>query len=180
MAKSIPAPPIRTTPKGRYSLRTLFLISGLIALPFLLMANALHQARPDDSIASPLYLALGVGGVVLAAAIGSALGSRAGMLTCAGLAAVGWIALVLVCSEFSQKLASVLPVHVLAAAVTVVVLAFVVRTPKESSEEGPHGMLVKLLKVKRDVQDAGQAQGSLENPDESDSNAAKDKPGPAG
>jgi hypothetical protein len=71
--------PVRAA-QGRFTLRTLFIISVAVAVPFLLLANLRNFARPDDSLASPLYLLLGVAGVLFAAVIGNALGRTTGML----------------------------------------------------------------------------------------------------
>jgi hypothetical protein len=157
MAKSLPQQKLRIGLGKSYSLRTLFLVSAVIAIPFLLFANLRHNLRPEDSVGSPLYLLLGIGGVVLAAIIGSAVGSRSGMFTAACLAALCWIALVLMGGLFSKELMAVLPVHALCAAAALVVMTVVVRPGKGSNDEGPHEMLLKLLRVKHDVEVAQQA-----------------------
>jgi len=143
----VPGPP-RSAPGGRYSLRTLFFVSVVIAIPFLLLANTRNFARPDESLGSPLYLIAGVLIVLISAAIGSALGGTKGLLVLAGGAAASWILLVLVCSEFSHTLWRLLPVHALAAIATVAGLAYVVRSRREESGEGPHPVLARLLAVK--------------------------------
>jgi hypothetical protein len=104
----------------------LFFVSVAIAVPFLLVANVLHNARPGDTVGSPLYLLLGIAGVVLAAAIGSAVGGRAGLFTAAGVAAVCWVALVVLCGIFSKEMQAVLPIHVLGSLATVAILAVLV------------------------------------------------------
>jgi hypothetical protein len=129
----------------------------VIAVPFLLLANLRNSVRPEESVASPLYLLLGIGGVVLAAAIGSALGNRPGAFAAAGLAACCWIALALLCSQFSMEFKALLPVHALGAVVTVAVLVGVFWSARKPEEEGPHHMLLRLLKVKYNVQEARQA-----------------------
>lgn len=144
----------------RFTLRTLFFISAVVAVPFLLMANVRHTQRPEESVASPLYLLLGIAAVVLAAAIGSALGSRTGMYTGAGLAALSWIALVLIGCLYSDELKVVLPVHVLLAAATVTGLAVLSRPRKDAAEDGPHGNLLRLLSVKQIVREAQQAKSN--------------------
>jgi hypothetical protein len=135
-------------PRRRYTLRSLFVLSAAIAVPFLLLANLRNATRPDDSLASPLYLIAGVLAVLTCGAIGNALGRTAGMIATATGAALIWIALVWLCGEFSGTLRTLLPVHVAAAAATVIGLAMVVRSRREPTEEGPHAMLSRLLAVK--------------------------------
>ena len=106
MAKSLPQPPLRSARGKRFSLRTLFFVSIAIALPFLLLANVQHSTRPEQSVASPMYLMLGIAGVVVAAAIGSALGSKTSMLVAASLAAFCWIGAVVLCGLFSKEQAA--------------------------------------------------------------------------
>ena len=144
----------------RFTLRTLFFISAVVAVPFLLLANMRHSQRPEESVASPLYLLFGIAAVVLAAAIGSALGSRTGMYAGAGLAALCWIALVLIGCLFADELKVVLPAHVLCCATTMIILAVVSRPRKDSAEDGPHGNLLRLLSVKHNVREAQQAKAS--------------------
>jgi hypothetical protein len=156
MVKSLPQQPIQISRRKRYSLRTLFIVSAVIAVPFLVLANLRHSLRPEDSVASPLYLLLGVAGVIVAAGIGSALGSKTGTFAAAGLAAVSWVGAVYLCGLFSNELQAVLPVHVVFAAATVAVLAVIVRS-KTAEDEGPHNKLLRLLRVKHDVQEAQQA-----------------------
>lgn len=163
MAKSVPQSQISRSRGRRFSLRTLFIASGVVAVPFLLLANLRNSVRPEESVASPLYLLLGVAGVVFAAAIGSAVANKPGMFTAAGIAACCWIAVAALCSLFSKELKAVLPVHVLGALATLAVLAGVVWAARKPEQEGPHDMLMKLLKVKHDVQEAQQAK-QLDSP----------------
>jgi len=142
-------------PSGkRFSLRTVFFVSIAIAVPFLILANLRYSSRPEASVASPVYLLLGVAGVVLAAGVGGALGNKAGLFASAGLAAFCWVGAVYICGLFSNELAAVLPVHIVCAAATVTVLALVVRLGKKSEELEPHKMLLRLLKTKHDVQES--------------------------
>jgi len=175
MAKSIPQPQIRRSLGKRFSLRTLFLISGVIAVPFLLLANLRNSVRPEESVASPLYLLLGITGVVFAAAIGSAVGSRAGMFTSASIAAFCWVALMLLCSLFSKELTAVLPVHVLGAVATLAVLAGIVWATRKPEAEGPHDQLLRLLKIKHDVREAQQARHPDSTPVDSPIQSPKPK-----
>jgi hypothetical protein len=154
MAKSLSQPQVRSSRSKRYSLRTLFFVSIAIAVPFLLVANATHSVRPEQSVASPMYLLLGIGGVVLAAAIGSALGSRTSMLVAACLAAFCWIGAVVLCGLFSKELARALPVHVLGAVISVAILGYIAWTAKKSGDVEPEDTLLRLLKVKHDVREA--------------------------
>jgi hypothetical protein len=157
MAKSL-LPAQNPSSRGkRYSLRTLFFVSVAIAVPFLLVANATHSVRPEQSVASPMYLLLGIGGVVLAAAIGSALGSRTSMLVAACLAAFCWIGAVVLCGLFSKELKGALPIHILGAAITVAALAYVAWSAKKSGDVEPEDTLLRLLKVKHDVREAREA-----------------------
>jgi hypothetical protein len=135
----------------------LFIVSGVIAVPFLLLANLQHTARPEQSVASPMYLMLGVVSVVLAAGVGSALADKFGMFAAAGLAAASWVGAIYLCGLFSKELKEVLPVHVLAAVATVAVLAIVDRWAKQPEASDPHDHLVRLLRVKHDVQESQQA-----------------------
>lgn len=139
----------RSAPGGRYSLRTLFLISLVVAIPFLLQANTRSFVRPDESLGSPLYLIAGILLVLFSAAIGSALGGARGLVALAGGAAGSWLLLVLVCSEFSPTLWRLLPVHALAAIATFASLVYVVRSRREEPSEGPHPVLARLLAVKQ-------------------------------
>ena len=157
MVKSLPPQPIQASRRNRFSLRTLFIVSALIAIPFLVLANLRHSLRPEDSVASPLYLLLGIAGIIVAAGIGSALGNKAGTFAAAGLAALSWIGAVYLCGLFSKELQSVLPVHVVFAVATVAVLAVIVRSAKTAEDAGPHDKLLRLLRVKRDIQEAQQA-----------------------
>jgi FtsH-binding integral membrane protein len=157
MAKSLSQPQVRSSRGKRYSLRTLFFVSIAIAVPFLLVANVRHSIRPEQSVASPLYLMLGIAGMVLAAAIGSALGSRTSMLVAACLAAFCWIGAVVLCGLFSQELSGALPVHVMGATITVAILAYVAWSAKKSGEIEPEDTLLRLLRVKRDVRESQQA-----------------------
>jgi hypothetical protein len=173
MAKSVPQPRMRVPWGNRFSLRTLFFVSGVVAVPFLLFANLRHTVRPEETVASPLYLLLGIAGVVFAAAIGSAVGSKPGLFAAAGFAGLSWIALIALCGIFSQELMAVLPVHVLFAIGTVAVLAVIVWSVKTPEVEGPHDKLLQLLKVKRDVQeaqharhpDSAAAESKIQNPE---------------
>src|SRR5262245_54249413 len=88
----------------RFTLRTLFVVSAAVAVPFLLLANLRNAARPDDSLASPLYLLVGVAGVLVSAAIGNALAQKPGMVVTAIAAGLIWIVLVALLSEFSDML----------------------------------------------------------------------------
>jgi hypothetical protein len=157
MAKSVQPQPRSVARHSRFSLRTLFIVSGVIAVPFLLLANLQHSARPEQSVASPMYLVLGVAGVVLAAGVGSALADRAGLFAAAGLAALSWIGAVYLCGLFSKELREVLPVHVLAALTTMAVLAAVVWAKKSPEADDPHDHLLRLLQVKHDVQKSQQS-----------------------
>jgi hypothetical protein len=121
-------------------------------VPFLLLANLRNATRPDDSLASPLYLIAGVLAVLTCGAIGNALGRTGGMIATAAGAAFIWVALVWICGEFSQTLRTLLPVHAAAAVATVVCLAVIVRSRREPAEEGPHAMLSQLLAVKIGLQ----------------------------
>jgi len=134
--------------KGRYSLRTLFLVSAAIAVPLLLLANLRNSTRPDDSLASPLYLLLGVAGVLFAAIIGNALGRAPGMIITGIAAGLIWILLVALLSQFSDMLTRQLPVHIVAIVLTIVGLAAAVRRHRESTDDTPHEHLVRLLKAK--------------------------------
>lgn len=78
----------------------------------------------------------------------------------AGLAAVCWIALVLIGCLFADELKVVLPAHVLCCATTMIILAVVSRPRKDSAEDGPHGNLLRLLSVKHNVREAQQAKAS--------------------
>jgi hypothetical protein len=135
----------------RYSLRSLFFVSLAVAVPFLLVANSRHTARPDDSLASPVYLLVGIACLLASAAIGKALGRNPGMFAAAAAAALCWITLVLVGSTFSDTLWSLLPVHATAAFGTIAVLAALVWSQQRPEPEGPHAMLSRLLQVKSDV-----------------------------
>lgn len=137
------------------------------------MANLRHSLRPEESVASPLYLLLGIAGVVLAAAAGSAMGSRAGMFAAACIAAFCWIGLVLICGWFSKELSAVLPAHVIFAGATIVILAVVGWSARESKEEGPHATLLQLLRVKHDVQ--ARQQGKDQNSAPADSSIPNPK-----
>lgn len=148
MTGPAPTRPPAAAPRSRYSLRSLFVLSAAVAVPFLLLANLRNATRPDDSLASPLYLIAGVVAVLTCGAIGNALGRTAGMIATAAGAAVIWVALVWLCGEFSGTLRMLLPVHIAAAAATVIGLALVVRSRREPTEEGPHAMLSRLLAVK--------------------------------
>jgi hypothetical protein len=154
MAKSLPRLKTQVSRGKRYSLRTLFIVSGVIAVPFLLLANLRHSVRLEESVASPLYLLLGVAGVVLAAAIGSAMDSTPGMVAAAGLAAACWIAVVLLGGVFSKELMAVLPAHIASSVATLAVLAYVARRAKMSDDDETHHRLLKLLQAKRDVRSA--------------------------
>jgi hypothetical protein len=138
----------------RFTLRTLFFVSVALAVPFLLIANLRNAARPDDSLASPLYMLFGVAAMLIAAAIGKALAHTPGMLINAGIAGVAWISLVVLLSDFSAMLARQLPVHVVAVIATMVGLAAVVHWRRESNDDTLHEHLVRLLKVKSSLHDA--------------------------
>ena len=144
--------------RGRYSLRTLFLVSVAIAVPLLLLANLRNSTRPDDSLASPLYLLLGVAGVLFAAIIGNALGQTRGMLITGVVAGLIWILLVALLSQFSDMLTRQLPVHVVAVVLTVIGLAAAVHRHRESTDDTPHEHLVRLLKAKSRLYQAPSAE----------------------
>ena len=133
----------------RFTLRTLFIISVAIAVPFLLLANLRNAARPDDSLASPLYLLVGVAGVLFSAAIGNALAQRPGMIVTAIAAGLIWILLVALLSEFSDMLTRQLPLHIVAAIATIAGLVAVVHRHRESTDDTPHEHLTRLIEVKR-------------------------------
>ncbi|MCI0359893.1 MAG: hypothetical protein L0211_15560 [Planctomycetaceae bacterium] len=132
----------------RFTLRTLFFVSIALAVPFLLFANLRNVARPDDSLASPLYLLFGVAAILIAAAIGNALANRTGMFVTACTAGLMWILLVVLLSDFSAMLARQLPVHIIAVIATIGGLAAAVHRHRESTDDTPHEHLVRLLKVK--------------------------------
>jgi len=144
-------------PCTRFTLRTLFIISVAIAVPFLLLANLRSVARPDDSLASPLYLLLGVAGVLFAAVIGNALGRTPGMLITGIAAGLIWISLVALLSQFSDMLTRQLPVHIVAVVLTIAGLTAAVRRHRESTDDTPHEHLVRLLKVKSSLNNASTA-----------------------
>ena len=144
--------------KGRYSLRTLFIVSVAIAVPLLLLANLRNSTRPDDSLASPLYLLLGVAGVLFAAIIGNALGRTPGMLITGVVAGLIWILLVALLSQFSDMLTQQLPVHVVVVVLTIVGLAAAVHRHRESTDDTAHEHLVRLLKVKSSLHQAPSAE----------------------
>jgi hypothetical protein len=135
----------------RFTLRTLFIISVAIAVPFLLLANLRNAARPDDSLASPLYLLVGVAGVLFSAAIGNALAHKPGMIATAIVSGLIWILLVALLSEFSDMLTRQLPVHIVAAIATIAGLVAVVQRHRESTDDTPHEHLARLIEVKRQV-----------------------------
>ncbi len=139
----------------RFTLRTLFFISIAIAVPFLLLANLRNAARPDDSLASPLYLLVGVAGVLFSAAVGNALAGRSGMIVTAIAAGLVWTLLVALLSEFSDMLTKQLPVHIVAVVVTIAGLAALAHRHRESTDDTPHEHLVRLIEVKKQLQDAG-------------------------
>jgi hypothetical protein len=158
--------------KGRYSLRTLFLVSVAVALPLLLVANLRFGARPDDSLASPLYLLIGVAGVLVSATIGNALGRVPGMLVTAIAAGLSWILLVALLSQFSQMLTQQLPVHVIAVVLTIGGLVAAVRMHREPNDDTPHEHLARLLEVKSRLH---QAQPT-DPPDPNSSSQPAEKP----
>jgi len=144
-------------PRTRFTLRTLFIVSVAIAVPFLLLANLRNFARPDDSLASPLYLLLGVAGVLFAAVIGNAMGRTTGMLITGFVAGMSWILLVALLSQFSDMLTRQLPVHIVAVVLTIIGLAAAVRRHREPTDDTPHEHLVRLLKVKSSLNSASSA-----------------------
>ena len=153
---SNPAAPSRPKARSqrRFSLRTLFIISAAIAVPFLLLANLRNFARPDDSLASPLYLLVGVAGVLVSAAIGNALAGKPGTLITAVAAGLIWILLVALLSQFSDMLTRQLPVHVVVVVVTIAALAVVVQRHRETTDDTTHEHLARLIQVKKELHDA--------------------------
>ncbi len=135
-------------PRHGFTLRSLFFVSLLVAVPFLLLANLRSQSRPDDSLASPLYLAVGVVAVLISAAIGNAVGNTRGLFVLASATGLIWVMLVALCSEFSNTLRMLVPAHVAPATATVLSLAAIVRRHRDTPGDGPHPMLQRLLKVK--------------------------------
>ena len=107
-----------------------------------------------------MYLMLGIAGVVVAAAIGSALGSKTSMLVAASLAAFCWIGAVILCGLFSKELSAALPIHLIGAVTTVAVLAYLAWSAKNSGDVEPQDTLVRLLKAKHDVREAQKAKDS--------------------
>jgi len=146
----------RSQPK--FTLRTLFFVSVALAVPFLLLANLRNAARPDDSLASPLYMLFGVAAMLLFAAIGNALAQTPGMMINACVAGLMWIFLVVLLSDYSAMLARQLPVHVVAVIATLAGLTAAVRWRRESTDDTPHEHLVRLLKVKNSLHDAARPQ----------------------
>jgi len=149
--------------KHRFTLRTLFFVSIAIAVPFLLLANLRSFARPDDSLASPLYLLVGVAGVLVSAAIGNALAQKPGMLVTAAIAGLIWILLVALLSQFSDMLTRQLPVHVVVVVATIASLAAIVQRQRESTDDTRHEHLVRLIQVKKELQDASAAERAAQS-----------------
>jgi Na+/melibiose symporter-like transporter len=141
----------------RFTLRTLFIVSVALAVPFLLMANLRNAARPDDSLASPLYLLFGVAAILIAAAIGNALAHRLGTIVTACAAGLLWILLVALLSQFSDMLSRQLPVHIVVVIVTIAGVAAAIYRQRESTDDTPHEHLVRLLKVKSSLHEAVKA-----------------------
>lgn len=144
--------------RRRFTLRTLFFVSVAIAVPFLLLANLRSFARPDDSLASPLYLLVGIAGVLVSAAIGNALAGKPGTLITAVAAGLIWILLVALLSQFSDMLTRQLPVHVVVVVATIASLAAVVQRHRDSTDDTTHEHLVRLIQVKRELHDACSAE----------------------
>ncbi|MDP6446713.1 MAG: hypothetical protein QGG36_19555 [Pirellulaceae bacterium] len=120
--------PRRSTETGhrpRYTLRSLFMVGLVAALPLILLANfrlANFRGitnRPDDFLASPMLLMAGVFGVLFSAAIGSALGGWRGASAAAVVAGVAWISGMLAISDENRVVANQVPPHIVAASVTV-------------------------------------------------------------
>ncbi len=150
-------PPIPKSHR-RFTLRTLFFVSVAIAVPFLLLANLRNFARPDDSLASPLYLLVGIAGVLVSAAIGNALAGKPGTLITAVAAGLIWILLVALLSQFSDMLTKQLPVHIVVVVATIAGLAAIVQRQRESTDDTTHEHLARLIQVKKELHDACSAE----------------------
>ena len=110
-----------------------------------------------------MYLLLGIAAVVVAAAVGSAVGDRAGLFAAAGLAAFSWVGAVYVCGLFSRELEAVLPAHIACAVATVAVMALVVRFARKSADLEPQETLQRLQKVKQGVRESQHAKKKMSN-----------------
>lgn len=132
----------------RFSLRSLFVVSVAIALPLLMLANLRGNRRLEDSLGSPLYLFAGIAAVVASAAIGSALGQKAGAIVTAIFAGLSWIALVILLSGFSHALARLSPGHVAAAAATVAAIIVAVYRQRDPPDLIPPDYYSRLREVR--------------------------------
>ena len=146
-----PAARRKAATRQKFTLRTLFFVSAAIALPFLLIANFRSAARPDDSLASPVYLLAGVAAVLVSAVIGNALGRTTGMLVTGSIAAFCWILFVAMLSQFSSMLSQQLPVHMAVTILTVIALGAAAYQHREPADDSIHEHLTRLLKVKGDL-----------------------------
>ena len=134
-----------------FGLRALFGISVLLAIPFLVLANLVRESRPEDSIASPAYLVLGILGVLFFAAIGNALGGTKGTIAAAIIAGTTWLGVLLLGIEFSEELLIVLPLHLLALVTTITIITVVALRQKEGTGGASHETMQELIEVKRRV-----------------------------
>jgi hypothetical protein len=135
----------------RFSLRSLFLVSVMIALPLLLLANLRGNRRLEDSLGSPVYIFAGIAAVVASAAIGSALGHKVGTIATALAAGIAWIALVVLLSGFSVALARLAPGHVAVAVLTVAAIAIAVYRQRDPPDLIPPDYYSRLLDVRDQV-----------------------------
>ena len=74
--------------RSRYSLRTLFIFSLVVAFPFVVFANVRSAYHPEYVLTSPVYLVVCVIGVLAFAAMGDTLGGNSGVVVRCNLARI--------------------------------------------------------------------------------------------
>jgi hypothetical protein len=129
----------------------LFVVSVCLAAPLLVPANMITDSRPEDSVASPVYLVLGVLGLLLFAMIGNALGDTAGTIAATLIAGAVWLGAVLLGSEFSEPLLMQLPLHVITIVTTVICISVIAIRREEVPHYEIDETIQQLGEVKRSV-----------------------------
>lgn len=134
-----------------YSLRTLFIVSFFIAVPFLVGAIARSDFKTADAAGAPIFLLAGVGAVLLGALVGFSFAQKTGAYI--GTLAVGgiWISAIsamFVTTDVKQRAFS-LGLHAGASFISTSLVLFWIHFHREPTiETEPSRSLEKLLAVK--------------------------------
>lgn len=135
----------------RFSIRTLFAISFFLIAPFLLVAMLSISAEGEKNAASPMFLFFGVIGLLGFAAVGSAVGSRPGLICAIAIGLAVWLGIFAVAYIASDPLIKNFPLHVLAMLGTVIGIGAALRFRRNDATLDSQPTIDRLMLAKQEV-----------------------------